>query len=238
MLNFNINFLYEVYDFFFMRNNGKIIAKLINYYKIKKIIVCDVGCYKGKFSHQLFKYLKNKKNLFFYLFDPNQDWIDYYKKLKFKYTFKNVAISNNIMKKNFYVNNFFKASGSSLKKTSFNDKLYMLFRAPKKIKTIKLTTNSLNNLKIKNITVLKIDTEGGGTEYDCLEGASKFLRNIKIISIECQNTNKKIENDIIKVVKYLDKNFNLILKQRIWSVSFLTNLKGYDLIFLNKKISY
>lgn len=70
MLNFNINFLYEVYDFFFMRNNGKIVAKLINYYKIKKIIVCDVGCYKGKFSHQFFKYLKIKKIYFFIYLIP------------------------------------------------------------------------------------------------------------------------------------------------------------------------
>jgi hypothetical protein len=109
-------------------------------------------------------------------------------------------------------------------------------RTPNGINKIKVTTNSLNNLIDKNITILKIDTEGGGTEFNCLRGASKILKKIKIIAIECQNTNKLINSDINKVCKYLDKHFNLIFKKRIWSVSILTRLAAYDLIFLNKKI--
>jgi hypothetical protein len=79
----------------------------------------------------------------------------------------------NVCKKNktfFYINNFFEASGSSLKKTSFNDKLYKLLRAPKDINKIKVTTNTLSNLIDKNITILKIDTEGGGQNLIVLKG--------------------------------------------------------------------
>ena len=76
----------------------------------------------------------------------------------------------------------------------------------------------------------------GGTEFDCIKGASKLLSKIKVICIECQNNNKLISDDINKVCKYLDKHFNLVLKKRIWSVSVFTKLESYDLIFLNKKI--
>jgi FkbM family methyltransferase len=235
MFSVNFNLFYQIYDFLFSHNNAKYIAKIINLINLQKIIICDVGCYKAQFSKQIFKYLKNK-NLFFYLFDANNNFINYYKELKFKYIFKKIAISNKKKKTFFYINNFFEASGSSLKKTSFNDKLYKLLRAPKDINKIKVTTNTLNNLIDKNITILKIDTEGGGTEFDCIKGASKLLRKIKVICIECQNNNKLISDDINKVCKYLDKHFNLVLKKRIWSVSVFTKLESYDLIFLNKKI--
>lgn len=158
MFSVNFNLFYQIYDFLFSHNNAKYIAKIINRINLKKIVICDIGCYKAQFSKQIFKYLKNKK-LFFYLFDANNNFINYYKELEFKYIFKNIAISNNKKKTFFYINNFFMASGSSLRKTSFNDKMYKLLRAPKDINTIKVTTNSLNNLIDKNITILKIDTE-------------------------------------------------------------------------------
>ena len=100
MFYINFNLFYKIYDFLFSHNNAAYIAKITNPINLKKIIVCDVGCYKAQFSKQLFKYSVNK-NLFFYLFDANNNFINYYKELKFKYIFKNIAISNK--KKTFFL---------------------------------------------------------------------------------------------------------------------------------------
>ena len=47
MFSINFNLFYKIYDFLFSNNNAAYIAKIINLINLKKIIVCDVGCYQA-----------------------------------------------------------------------------------------------------------------------------------------------------------------------------------------------
>ncbi len=147
------------------------------------------------------------------------------------------------------MNNFFSASGSSLKGHSFKDKKYLIsrliignlinpFKKNKNIfrktfvKTITLD-KFCKKEKIKNISVLKIDTEG--TELDVLRGSIKTLSNIDVICSEIQDDKKKIKSKILRINELLNKNFKLIYKKKIPIGSFFTNITSYDFIYLNKK---
>lgn len=65
---FNNVFFYKFYEKIFMNNYINFLYK--NYFNRanlfkKKIIIFDVGCYRGTFSNSLLKLLKKKKVFFF-----------------------------------------------------------------------------------------------------------------------------------------------------------------------------
>jgi len=113
---FNTILFYKVYEKLFMNNFLDLI--LDNYIKGKikfsnnKLIVFDVGAYKGTFSryfNEKFKYENKKIN--FYLFDPCIKFVNLKKKLKgFEYFDLALGSSKPGIKK-FYLNNFLHASG-------------------------------------------------------------------------------------------------------------------------------
>ena len=224
-------FLYKLVDKFLMNDFND---ELIKYLNKDNLIIFDVGCFVGNFSRNLKKKL-NLKNINFYLFDANPN-------LKIKdFKYKNEVFSNKIEKRNFYLNEFFPSSGSSLKedtkkdiKWNFTRKLITL--SPyKNFKSLRVKTNTIDNFckkrGIKKIDFLKIDVEG--SELEVLEGCKKILNNTKLIQLEIyQNINNfnKIEKKITILLK--SYNFKLIKEKRIWSVSILSNLKGKDLLFI------
>ena len=224
-------FLYNLVDKFLMRDFTELIIKNL---KTKKPVIFDVGCYIGSFSTNLQKKLNLKKNSF-YLFDANPNL----KVKNFKYY--NEVFSNKIQKQNFYLNEFFPSSGSSLETDVKNDLKWNFTRRivslsfKKKFLSLKIKTNTLDNFckvnKIKKIDILKIDVEG--SELKVLEGSKKILDKTNIIQVEILQNKKNFDKIKNKVTILLKKyNFYKISEKKIYSVSLFSNLKSSDLLFI------
>ena len=246
---FNSNFFYKLYEKLFMNDFLSIIEQKILSGKIrfknKTLIVFDVGSYKGTFSKQILKRFGGK-NIIFYLFDPLKQIIDFNDKIFKNLNYYDFALdSKKPGIKKFYLNNFLHASGSSLSGSSFKDKKYKFSRNliafflnpfKKMVKIIKVKTNNIDNFckqkKIKNIDILKIDTEG--TELDVLNGSKKMLKKVNIICIEVQCPKNEFKNKVKKIDNLLSKNFKLIYKKRILIASLFTGIVSYDYIYIRK----
>ena len=77
-----------------------------------------------------------------------------------------------------------------------------------------------------------------GTELDFLKGSINTLKKnkIKILSIEIMENKKKFSLKEKKIHDFLEKNnFKLIKKNKIRSISFLSDLKGGDYLFYNER---
>ena len=223
--------LYNLVDKFLMRDFSDELVNLLN---SKKPIIFDVGCFVGNFSRNLKKKL-NLKNKNFYLFDANPN-------LKIKdFKYNNLVFSDKIQKRNFYLNEFFPSSGSSLKKDTKNDLKWNYTRklitlSPNKgFKLLKVKTNTIDNFcknnKITKIDILKIDVEG--SEFEVLKGSKKILNQTHLIQLEIYQNKKnfsKIEKKITTLLK--EYNFKKIKEKKIWSVSLFSNLIGKDVLFV------
>lgn len=208
--------------------------ELINKLNSKKPIIFDVGCFQGNFSRNLKKKL-NFKNKKFYLFDANPN-------LKIKnFKYHNIVFSDKIEIRNFFLNEFFPSSGSSLKEDTKNDLKWNYTRklitlSPNKgFKILKVKTNTIDNFCIKNkitkIDILKIDVEG--SELEVLKGSKKILNQTHLIQLEIHQNKKnfvKIEKKITTLLK--DYNFKKIKEKKIWSVSLFSNLISKDVLFV------
>ena len=232
---------------------NEIQSEIIKYLDSKNKIVFDVGCFRGTFTNNMIKSeIKYGSSSNFYLFDPNPNVKKYLNKLlendKIKYF--NLALDNTNSQKKFFLNKFFEASGSSLQSTIKDDKkwtktrkMFMQILQPfKKINyfaEINVQTQTLDNFcekeNVENIDILKIDAEGN--ELNVLKGAQKLLSNNKIILIyvEISDTKDKFDEKEKNIIDFLSTfNFEMKKKLQIKSLSFLSNLKATDNIFLNK----
>ena len=227
--------LYNFVDKFLMNDFNSEIKNLLNH---KNPIIFDVGCFNGNFSRKLIKDLKLKK-VNFYLFDANPNL----KIKEFKYF--NEVFSNKISYRKFNLNTFFPSSGSSLKKTIKDDKLWnfsrrlitMKFNKPFTI--IKVKTNTLDNFckikKIKRVDLLKIDVEG--SELDVLRGAKKLLNSVNIIQLEILQRKNKFLLEKNRILIFLKKyNFRLIKEKKIPSVGILSSSISEDLLFIKDRV--
>ena len=216
----------------------------------KKLIIFDVGCYRGIFVKAILK-LINKKKYKFYLFDINKNVKNYIiNLLKLRNIYYNeIALSNKNGVANYNYNRFFESAGSSLSnivkndaKWNFSRKLLMkiLLQKPKSYIKYKVPTTTLDSFlkknKIKSIDILKIDVEG--SEYELLKGAKNALKKekIKIILTEIidkKNLYAQKEKKILNLLK--ERNFVLIKKKNILSVSLFSNIKGGDYLFINNR---
>jgi FkbM family methyltransferase len=223
--------LYNLVDKFLMRDFSD---ELINKLNSKKPIIFDVGCFIGNFSRNLKKKL-NLKNKNFYLFDANPN-------LKIKdFKYNNLVFSDKIQIRNFYLNEFFPSSGSSLKEDTKNDLKWNYTRklitlSPNKgFKILKVKTNTIDNFcknnKIIKIDILKIDVEG--SELEVLKGSKKILNKTHLIQLEIYQNKKnfiKIEKKITTLLKKY--NFYKMREKKIWSVSLFSNIIGKDVLFI------
>ena len=223
--------LYNLVYKFLMRDFSD---ELINKLNSKKPVIFDVGCFIGNFSRNLKKKL-NLKNKNFYLFDANPN-------LKIKdFKYNNLVFSDKIQIRNFYLNEFFPSSGSSLKEDTKNDLKWNYTRklitlSPNKgFKILKVKTNTIDNFcknnKIIKIDILKIDVEG--SELEVLKGSKKILNKTHLIQLEIYQNKKnfiKIEKKITTLLKKY--NFYKIGEKKIWSVSLFSNLIGKDVLFV------
>tara|TARA_Y100000310_G_scaffold266717_1_gene278353 strand:- start:2543 stop:3292 length:750 start_codon:yes stop_codon:yes gene_type:complete len=216
----------------------------------KKLIIFDVGCYRGIFTKTILKLIKKKKYKF-YLFDINKNVKNYITNLlKLRNIYYNeIALSNRNGVANYNYNRFFESAGSSLSNIVRNDTrwnfsrkliLKILLFKPKSFVKYQVPTITLDNFlkknKIKSIEILKIDIEG--SEYDLLKGAKTALKKnkIKIILVEIvdkKNLYNKKEKKIFNLLK--KRNFILKKKANILSISLFSNIKGGDYLFVNRK---
>ena len=245
-------FIYNLYVKFFHNRVEKLLAEIINKIikKNYKIIVIDIGAFRGQFSKRLYFFLTKKLffKLTFFLVDPNPNFKKYinYQKFIFKHNCDNVAISNKKTNKllPFYINNQFEVSGSSLNNLFAKNKYYNLSRKIffltfkplyRLIKVSSLTLNQFfKNNKINKFTILKIDAEG--SELDILKSGITHLKYGKIIYIEISALKKNYNIKYNKISNLLYKEGYIIYKSiRIIEGSILTDLKLCDCIFVKKK---
>ena len=226
--------IYSLVDKFLMSDFSEIIIQNLNKKPYENLIIFDIGCYQGNFSRNLKNKLKINNNNF-YLFDANKNLdipdFDYY----------NLAISNKKEIKNFYLNDFFPSSGSSLNTLVKDDKLWnftrklLTFNFKKKFSLHKVQSDTLDNFcnskDIKEIDILKIDVEGA--ELDILLGAEKILHNVSLIQLEILDSKDNFDKKYFHICDLLKKKFNfkILFKKEILSLGFFSHLKANDVIF-------
>ena len=177
--------IYHIVNFF-SHNLEKDIRRLLP--DSKKLIIFDVGCYRGVFVKKII-ILFNKNKIKFYLFDVNKNVRTYISKLKkiknITYQYNEIAVSNKNGAAVYNYNGFFEASGSSISTLYKNDKMWNLSRkiilkilflstggfAKYTVPTITLDSFVKQN-KIKSIDLLKVDIEG--SEHLMLQGAKNY----------------------------------------------------------------
>ena len=106
-------------------------SELLDLVDKKDKIIFDVGAFRGVFTNNLIKHETLKgNNSKYYLFDPNPNSKNYLAELMKKENifYTEVALDNSNTKKEFTINKFFEASGSSLRSAHQKDKLYNLTR--------------------------------------------------------------------------------------------------------------
>lgn len=225
--------IYNFVDKFLMNDFTDTIVKILNEDKKKEnFIIFDIGCFRGNFSINLKKKIAIDSD--FYLFDANPE-------LKIKnFKYENIAISDKVGTSKFNLNTFFPSSGSSLKDIIKNDVIWNITRRLfslnilKTFKTIEVETTTIDNIcfkyNINEIDVLKIDTEG--SELNVLKGASKMLKNTKIILVEILDEKKNYDEKYKTVCDLLESfGFEKCLEKRILSLSIFSKCKSVDVLF-------
>ena len=242
--------IYYIYDkLLFTQLESKIVNLLK---KEKKLVIFDVGCFRGIFSRKILHLIKKRK-FKFYLFDVNKNTKKYISDLLLSkhFKFNEVALTNKNGTAEFNFNSFFESSGSSLStlfrddsKWVFSRKLILkiLLQSTKDYIKYKVYTSTLDKFvkknNIKSIDILKVDIEG--SEYEFLKGTKNTLKNnkIKIILIEISDRKKNYNKKEKKITSFLEKkNFIFIKKHMIHSVRLFSNVKSGDYLFINKKES-
>ena len=204
---------------------------------LKKVI--DIGAHKGEFLENIMS-LKNRIKV--YSFEPQSKiFKDLKKKFKNKRNIKifNLAISdsNSLKKMNINIKTS-TSTFSSYNQNSFLKKLKDFLLTGYKNKSVinseLVLANSLDSFcrkkKIKNIDLLKIDTEGH--EMQVLEGAKKLLKNdIKFILIEFHLSKIYKNYNSLKIEKFLKINNFVLLKKFKFPI-----LLFEDRIYIKKNI--
>jgi FkbM family methyltransferase len=213
-----INFIFHLI-YLFHKN------KIVNFLnkKINPKIVFDVGAYRGKFGHSFI----NSK---IYFFEPNIFSYNKIKKIK-KNKYFNIGLGSKFDKKKFYISPNDSASSFNNKKKKLKDIFFSIFG--QKIKETYIKIYPLNfyikKYLIKNIDILKIDTEG--YEKEVLKGISKKnFKKITYIVIE-KTLDKNLYQDYSfdQIHRVLKKNNFILIKKFI---DFLWDYE--DLIYINK----
>lgn len=158
----------------------------------KKIIIFDIGAFTG---NSIYNFNNLFDNAMIYSFEPSQKNFKVLKKNTKSISscrIANLAVSNKDGKIIFYENNWGPTSSTKKISNNLNKKFYDKrfkylgkneINKTYKVGSVKIDTFVVNN-KIKNIDILKIDTQGN--EYDVLLGAQKILnlKKVEFIIIE------------------------------------------------------
>ena len=231
---------------YFLHNLESVIVNLLK--REKKLVIFDVGCFRGFFTNNILK-LIGKKKFKFFLFDINKNTKEYISNLLLSknISYNEIALSNKNGIAKYNYNSFFESSGSSLsplyrddtkwvssrkfilKILQQNTNDYMEYNVP----TLTLDT-FVKRKKIKSIDILKVDIDG--FEYEFLQGAKNTIKKnkVKVILIEVNDKKKNYIKKEKKIINFLErKNFTLLKKHINISVALFSGLKSGDYLFIN-----
>jgi len=232
---------------YFLHNLEDVIVNLLK--REKKLVIFDVGCFRGIFSKNILHLIKKKK-FKFYLFDINKNTKKYISDLLLSRHFRyhEIALSNKNGTAVYNYNSFFESSGSSLSTLYKNDAkwifsrkfiLKILFQSTKDYIKYKVPTSKLDTFVKKNniklIDILKVDIDG--SEYEFLKGARNTLKKnkVKVILIEINDTKNNYKKKEKKIINFLKKkNFTFLKKHMNYSVGLFSNAKSADYLFINE----
>ena len=243
---FRDKLFYYLANYTLQHSFEKEIIKLIK--KERKLVIFDVGCYRGIFVRSILNLIGKKKHKF-YLFDINKKVKNYIANLlKLKNLYYNeIALCNKNGIANYNYNKLLESAGTSLSNIVKNDARWnfsrklifkILLQSSKGFTKYQVSTITLDNFikknKIQSIDVLKIDIEG--SEYELLKGAKTTLKNnkVKIILVEIIGKKNLYDKKEKKILNFLKKrNYTLIKKANTLSISLFSNIKGGDYLFIN-----
>jgi len=237
------NLTYSIIDYTYPSFLNELVKSLNTQ---KKVVIFDIGCYKGSFTKTILKSI-SKKRFKLYLFDINKNvknYISDLKKLKNVY-YNEVAISDKNGKANYNLNSFFESSGSSLSSMVKNDSkwvssrkfiLKLLFQTTKDFKKYQVNTITIDKFlkinKIKFVDLMKVDIDG--SEYKFLKGAKKTLAKnlVKTIVIEIMGTKKNFKHKEKRIINFFKKNkYILLKKKKFFTISLFSNLECCEYLF-------
>ncbi len=216
--------------------------RILNNLKKLKINInsfLDVGSHRGLYTDLILNNFKINKVI---MFEPQVEIFKYIKK-KYK-NFKkikiiNKAVSNNKIKKTIFINKHDLTSSLTklneknlylqLKSKLFGSNIKKMIINSYKVETIQLAS-VIEKEKLKNIDLLKIDTEGH--EFEVLFGLKRKIKKVKIILIEFHNDKIYEKYDSKKIHKYLIKN-NFELKNKMK----FPFTEWEDRIYINKSLT-
>ena len=238
--------IYYILNYLFLHS---LEPKIIEILKAeRKLVIFDVGCFRGVFTKNILKLIGKKKSRFF-LFDINKNTKVYISNLLLSknISYNEIALSNKNGTAKYNYNSFFESSGSSLsplyrddtkwvssrkfilKILQQNTNDYMEYKVP----TLTLDT-FVKRKRIKSIDILKVDIDG--FEYEFLQGAKKTIKKnkVKVILIEVNDKKKNYIKKEKKITNFLKrKNFTLLKKHINTSVALFSDLKSGDYLFIN-----
>ena len=229
-----VKFLLNCFDYFTQR---KIIIFFQKEFNTNSIKLIDVGSHRGEYIDSVIKNMSVEK---IYSFEPNYE---VFKILKKKFQNNNLIKLNNfgISEKkgiiNFYKN--IESSSSTINKLNKNSKYYkkkyflLNFLNLKKVsEEVKIEVFRLdefiNEEKINNVQILKIDTEG--YEYQVIKSLGNDLNKIRFIHFE-----HHFDDMIVKQYKF--KDINNYLKQNGFVKVFKIKMKfrkSFEYIYKNQ----
>ena len=238
--------IYYILNYLFLHSLEPKIMELLK--DEKKLVIFDVGCFRGVFTNNILK-LIGKKKFKFFLFDINKNTKEYISNLLLskKISYNEIALSNKNGTAKYNYNSFFESSGSSLsplyrddtkwvssrkfilKILQQNTNDYMEYNVP----TLTLDT-FVKRKKIKSIDILKVDIDG--FEYEFLQGAKNTIKKnkVKVILIEVNDKKKNYIKKEKKIINFLKRtNFTLLKKHINISVALFSGLKSGDYLFIN-----
>ena len=200
LYKFNLRLMHK-YNYYF--GIDSCIKKILKKKNINDLIIFDIGANIGQSIDRFRKYQKNAK---IFSFEPDPS---VYKLLEFKknndpnlFTY-NIALSNKKKKSILYTQN--NSGESSLLKMNTNK---LNSNIPIKIKCDTISRFCKKN-KIKNIDILKIDTQG--SEYNIIKGCGNFLKNIFIIEAEIIFNNTWKNSPSIGELENFLKRFGFVI---------------------------
>ena len=211
MIKYITIFVLFFFDYFHKKKIINFLKRNLNILSID--ILLDIGAHKGESIKFFSKNLKIKK---IFSFEASFDNFNNLKK-KFKnknnLILENLALSSEETEKKF--NQCKETSSSTFSEINidskyfkkklkfFNSTNYENFFEEKIVKTITLD-KYLNENKIKNIDLIKIDTEGH--EFEILKGLKENIKNVKTIIFEHHYDNMIKKYTFSNIHNLLEKN--------------------------------
>ena len=238
--------IYYILNYIFLHSLEPKVMRILK--DEKKLVIFDIGCFRGIFTKGILKLVGEKKFKFF-LFDINKNTREYISNLLLSrnISYHEVALSNRNGTAKYNYNSFFESSGSSLSSLYRNDTKWVASRKFI-LKILQLNTNDyveynvptltldtfVKRKKIKSIDILKVDIDG--FEYEFLQGAKNTIKKnkVKVILIEVNDKKKNYIKKEKKIINFLErKNFTLLKKHINISVALFSGLKSGDYLFIN-----